>query len=384
MKYMDDTQEQITAPIPAPDDQVLDYTLRPRTLNEFVGQQQIKENLNILMGAAKHRKEPIEHVLLYGNPGLGKTTLAHIIANEMGSAIRTTAGPTIERVGDLAAILTNLANNDVLFIDEIHRLSKSVEEVLYSAMEEYALDLIVGKGPAARTLRLDLPRFTLIGATTRMSMLSAPLRDRFGATYHLNFYTQEDIEQILKRSAQLLGIKCDLEALKEISTRSRRTPRVANRLLRRIRDFAQVKGVITPPTSPYLKGRDVEKAPPLKIREGQDVEKDPPLKIRGGQGELCTINKETALLALGHLNVDPHGLDEIDRRLLTTIIEKFDGGPVGLNALAAATSEEQATIEDIYEPYLLQLGFLDRTPRGRVATPQAYQHLGIKKPGTIL
>ncbi|KKU11315.1 MAG: Holliday junction ATP-dependent DNA helicase RuvB [Parcubacteria group bacterium GW2011_GWC2_45_7] len=334
--------------------QVLDYTLRPRTIHEFVGQREIKENLNILMGAAKQRKEPIEHVLLYGNPGLGKTTLAHIIAAEMNSAIRTTAGPTIERVGDLAAILTNLAHNDVLFIDEIHRLNKSVEEVLYSAMEEYALDLIVGKGPAARTLRLDLPRFTLIGATTRMSLLSSPLRDRFGATYHLNFYTEEDIEKILDRSAKLLNVKAEPESLKAIASRSRRTPRVANRLLRRVRDFAQVRSPVTKSQAP---------------------------------SDLVTtalITRDLALEALGYLNVDLHGLDEIDRRLLTTIIEKFNGGPVGLNTLAAATAEEEATIEEIYEPYLLQLGFLDRTTRGRVATTKAYEHLGVKKPGVLI
>lgn len=329
------------APTETTDDKVLDYTLRPRTLLEFVGQKEIKENLGILMGAARQRQESIEHVLLYGNPGLGKTTLAHVIAHEMGTAIRTTSGPTIERVGDLAAILTNLQAGDALFIDEIHRLNKSVEEVLYSAMEEYALDLVVGKGPAARTLRLDLPRFTLIGATTRMSLLSSPLRDRFGATYHLNFYTQEDIEKILARSARLLSVKADTESLTEIAKRSRRTPRVANRLLRRVRDFGQVKG----------------------------KEK---------------VDKDVALEALGYLNVDPHGLDEVDRRLISTIIEKFSGGPVGLNALAAATAEEEATIEEIYEPYLLQLGFLDRTPRGRVATTRAYEHLGVKKPGALI
>lgn len=334
-------KSRIVAPQNNTDDKVLDFTLRPKTMSDFVGQREIKENLGILMGAAKHRTEPIEHVLLYGNPGLGKTTLAHIIAREMNSSIRTTAGPTIERVGDLAAILTNLGENDVLFIDEIHRLSKSVEEVLYSAMEEYALDLVVGKGPAARTLRLDLPRFTLIGATTRMSLLSSPLRDRFGATYHLTFYTLEDIEQILLRSAKLLDVKADKEAVTEIARRARRTPRIANRLLRRVRDFAQVKS----------KG---------------------------------TINRDVALEALGYLNVDPHGLDEIDRRLLSTIIEKFAGGPVGLNALAAATAEEEATIEEIYEPFLMQLGFLDRTPRGRVATSRAYEHLGVKKPNAML
>ena len=334
-------EEHVLTTTAASDDTVLDFTLRPKTLLEFVGQREIKENLEILMGAAQKRTEPIEHVLLYGNPGLGKTTLAHIIAHEMGTSIRTTAGPTIERVGDLAAILTNLTPGEVLFIDEIHRLSKSVEEVLYSAMEEYALDLVVGKGPAARILRLDLPRFTLIGATTRMSLLSSPLRDRFGATYHLNFYTSHDIEQILARSAKLLKVKADPQALLEITKRARCTPRIANRLLRRVRDFAQVKGK-------------------------------------------PTVSADTALEALGYLNVDPHGLDEVDRRLLSTIIEKFSGGPVGLNAIAAATAEEEATIEDIYEPYLLQLGFLDRTPRGRVATARAYEHLGVKKPGAML
>lgn len=338
---MPDLDERVITPAENTDDKVLDYTLRPKTLLEFIGQQELKENLEILMAAAKSRSESIEHVLLYGNPGLGKTTLAHIIASEMGASIRTTSGPSVERVGDLAAILTNLTEGDLLFIDEIHRLNKSVEEVLYSAMEEYALDLIVGKGPAARTLRIDLPRFTLVGATTRMSLLSAPLRDRFGATYHLNFYTQKDIEKILERSAGLLKIKADSPALTEIAMRARRTPRVANRLLRRVRDFTQVRS----------KG---------------------------------IISRETTLQALGYLNVDPHGLDEVDRRLLSTIIEKFNGGPVGLNALAASTAEEEATIEDIYEPYLLQLGFLDRTPRGRVATARAYEHLGIKKLGTIL
>ncbi len=280
-------EESVITPVEASDDKVLDVTLRPRTLSEFVGQKEIKENLEILMGAAKKRNEPIEHVLLYGNPGLGKTTLAHIMASEMGGMIRTTAGPTIERVGDLAAILTNLTKGDLLFIDEIHRLSKSVEEVLYSAMEEYALDLIVGKGPAARTLRIDLPHFTLIGATTRMSMLSSPLRDRFGATYHLNFYTEEDIERILTRSAKLLGIDAQRDALHEIAIRARRTPRVANRLLRRVRDFTQVKS----------HGR---------------------------------VTREIALEALGYLHVDPHGLDEVDRRLLSTIIEKFNGGAGGI------------------------------------------------------
>jgi len=332
-------EESVITPVEASDDKVLDVTLRPRTLSEFVGQKEIKENLEILMGAAKKRNEPIEHVLLYGNPGLGKTTLAHIMASEMGGMIRTTAGPTIERVGDLAAILTNLTKGDLLFIDEIHRLSKSVEEVLYSAMEEYALDLIVGKGPAARTLRIDLPHFTLIGATTRMSMLSSPLRDRFGATYHLNFYTEEDIERILTRSAKLLGIDAQRDALHEIAIRARRTPRVANRLLRRVRDFTQVKS----------HGR---------------------------------VTREIALEALGYLHVDPHGLDEVDRRLLSTIIEKFNGGPVGLKTVSASLSEEEDTIEEVHEPYLMQLGLLERTPRGRTVTKKGHDHIGADAPKT--
>ncbi|MDO8505794.1 MAG: Holliday junction branch migration DNA helicase RuvB [bacterium] len=368
---MEDTEDRVITPAENTEDKVFDYTLRPKTLPEFVGQKDIKENLAILMGAAKQRKEPIEHVLLYGNPGLGKTTLAHIIAAEMGSAIRTTAGPTVERVGDLAAILTNLTPGDILFIDEIHRLSKSVEEVLYSAMEEYALDLIIGKGPAARTLRLDLPRFTLIGATTRISLLSSPLRDRFGATYHLNFYTQDDIERILARSAKLLGINPAQDALKEIAARARRTPRVANRILRRVRDFAQVTAA----------GRHPERA---ERAEGSPTPPKADAPRAQNVGGMPLITRELALEALGYLHVDPHGLDEVDRRLLLTIIEKFNGGPVGLNTLAAATAEEEATIEDIYEPYLLQLGFLDRTSRGRIATSRAYDHLGVKKPGSLL
>lgn len=323
------------------EDKILDNTLRPKKLADFVGQKSLKENLEILIRAAEGRKESIEHVLLYGNPGLGKTTLAYIIAHETGSSIRTTSGPAIERVGDLAAILTNLAPGDVLFIDEIHRLNKTIEEVLYPAMEEYALDLIIGKGPAARTLRLDLPRFTLIGATTKASMLSAPLRDRFGVTYRLNFYEPEEVAQIINRSAKILNMQIQPEAVKAVASRARRTPRIANRLLRRVRDFAQVKG------------------------HGM-------------------IDRAVAEEALNYLNVDPFGLDEVDRRLLTTIIEKFNGGPVGLNSLAAATAEEQSTIEEMYEPFLIQLGFLDRTPRGRTATKLAYQHLGFKLPNILL
>ena len=291
----------------------------------------------------------------------------------MGSNIRTSAGPTIERVGDLAAILTNLTPGDALFIDEIHRLNKSVEEVLYTAMEEYALDLVVGKGPAARTLRLDLPRFTLIGATTRMSLLSSPLRDRFGATYNLTFYTQEDIEKILSRSAKLLNVKAEPDALTEIAKRARRTPRVANRLLRRVRDFAQVRGG----KAELWSGKS------SALKQSEEAKLLPQAQHKS-LASIPQITRALALEALGYLNVDPHGLDEIDRRLISTIIEKFAGGPVGLNALAAATAEEEATIEEIYEPYLMQLGLLDRTPRGRVATTRAYEHLGVKKPGSML
>ncbi|MBI4713770.1 Holliday junction branch migration DNA helicase RuvB [Candidatus Uhrbacteria bacterium] len=315
--------------------------LRPQTLNEFVGQDDIKQNLSIFIEAAKKRGEPIEHVLLYGNPGLGKTTLAHIIANEIGSQIRVTSGPAIEKVGDLAAIISNLGRGDVLFIDEIHRLNKTIEEILYPAMEDYALDIIVGKGPTARTLRLSLEKFTIIGATTRLSLLSSPLRDRFGVTHHLNFYTEDDIKKILKRSAKILHVEVDPEAFTLLSTRSRRTPRIANRLLRRVRDFAQVKsdGCVT--------------------------------------NELCAD-------ALEMLNVDHEGLDQTDRRILETIIEKFSGGPVGLSTIAAATQEEIETIEEVHEPFLLQIGFLDRTPRGRIVTENAYKHLKRDIPTTRL
>jgi Holliday junction DNA helicase RuvB len=308
--------------------------LRPRKLADFVGQNTIKNNLQIAIKAAKARKEALDHVLLYGPPGLGKTTLAYIIAQEMGANIKVTSGPAIERTGDLAAILTNLHTQDILFIDEIHRLNRAVEEILYLAMEDYALDIVIGKGAGAKSLRLNLPHFTLIGATTRFALLSAPLRDRFGNVYRLDFYDTESIETILGRSTRILNIKSDSTGLKEIATRARGTPRVANRLLKRVRDYAQVMtdGVIT---------------------------------------------KETASVALAQLEVDRIGLDEIDRKLLLTIVEKFNGGPVGLETIAASISEEPDTIMDIYESYLLQLGFLDRTPRGRVATKLAYQHLNI-------
>ncbi len=317
-----------------PEDAPMDISLRPRSLDDFIGQNKIKDNVNIAIAAAKGRKEPLDHVLLYGPPGLGKTTLAHIIANEMRVNVRITSGPAIERGGDLAAILTGLQAHDVLFIDEIHRLNRSVEEVLYPAMEDFALDLVIGKGPGAKSLRLSLPKFTLIGATTRYALLSAPLRDRFGAVYRLDFYDQASIETILKRSAQILGVKAEPEGIQEIARRARGTPRVANRLLRRVRDYAQVKS--------------------------------------GGLATRVVVKE-----ALAMLEVDAIGLDEIDHKLLHTIIDKFNGGPVGLETLAAAISEEADTIMDVYEPYLLQLAFLERTPRGRVATGLAYQHLNI-------
>ena len=328
--------ERTIAPQEKDEEKIFDQTLRPKKLDEYIGQERVKQNLRIAMEAARRRKESIEHVLLHGSPGLGKTTLAHIIAHEMGANMRVTSGPAIERAGDLAAILTNLEAGDVLFIDEIHRLQRTIEEILYPAMEEFALDLVIGKGPAARTIRLDVPRFTLIGATTRVSLLSSPLRDRFGMMYHLNFYEQGDIEQILKRSAHILRITATPEALTEIAKRSRRTPRIANRLLKRVRDYAQVK------------------------RDG-------------------TINTVSATEALHYLAVDEFGLDDIDRRILEIIITKFNGGPVGLNTIAAATSEEMATLEEVYEPFLMQIGFLDRTPKGRMATKLAYEHLGHTK-----
>jgi len=334
--------ERIISGKPGTEDVSLDSSLRPRCLDDFVGQFRIKDNLRIAMAAAKGRDEALDHTLLYGPPGLGKTTLAYIIAAEMGVNIRITSGPAIERTGDLAAILTNLRSQDILFIDEIHRLNRVVEEVLYPAMEDYALDIIVGKGPGAKSLRLNLPSFTLIGATTRFAMLSPPLRDRFGAVYRLDFYDHASLGKILERSANILQINAETGGLEEMARRARGTPRVANRLLKRVRDYAQViaDGVVTQPL---------------------------------------------AVEALTKLEVDYIGLDEIDHKVLHTIIEKFNGGPVGLDTIAASISEEADTIMSVYEPYLLQLGFLDRTPRGRLATPLAYQHLGLpynkEKPG---
>lgn len=331
------TEDRLVEPEIASEEAVLEVTLRPQHLDEFVGQDQIKQNLYISIQAAKKREEPMEHILLYGNPGLGKTTLAHIISREMGANIKVTAGPALEKVGDMAAILSNLQEGDVLFIDEIHRLNKSIEEILYPALEDYSLDIILGKGPAARTIRMPLNKFTLIGATTKLSMITGPLRDRFGHTFHLNFYEESDIEKILHRNKGILDVSADDESVKLISTRARRTPRIANRLLKRIRDVAQVEA------------------------DGK-------------------IDKKVTSRTFGMLGIDEFGLDDIDRRLLTTLIEKFHGGPVGLNTLAAAISEEMDTIETIYEPYLLQIGFLERTPRGRKATSNAYKHLGFDEP----
>lgn len=316
------------------EDADVDYSLRPKHLEDYVGQDKAKENLKIYIEAAKGRGEPLDHVLLYGPPGLGKTTLAGIIANEMGVNIRTTSGPAIEKQGDLAAILTNLNPGDVLFIDEIHRLSRSVEEILYPAMEDYALDIIIGKGPSARSIRIDLPKFTLIGATTRAGQMTTPLRDRFGVILKLDLYSPEELADIVRRNASILNMNISDDGAVEIAKRSRGTPRIANRLLKRVRDFAQIKG----------------------------------------DGE---INSEIANYALNKLEIDQLGLDNVDRRMLETIIKVYDGGPVGLETLAATVGEEAVTLEDVYEPYLMQIGFLSRTPRGRSVTKIAYQHLGI-------
>ncbi|GAB4580461.1 MAG: Holliday junction branch migration DNA helicase RuvB [Anaerolineales bacterium] len=333
---MSDPQDRLLNPERKPDDRA-DYALRPKLLQDLIGQERVKENLQILVDAAKKRKQPLDHVLFYGPPGLGKTTLAHVMANEMGVNIKITAGPVIERQGDLAALLTNLREGDILFIDEIHRLGRAVEEVLYPAMEDFALDIVIGKGPSARSIRLKLPRFTVIGATTRLALVTAPLRARFGAVYRLDYYELDAMKQIVTRAAKMLTVPADPDGIAEIARRARGTPRVALRLLRRVRDFAEVRA--------------------------------------GG-----TINQPVAAQALDLLNVDRLGLDDIDRQVLQTIIEKYRGGPVGLGTIAASVSEERDTIEDVVEPYLLQLGFLDRTSQGRMATKLAYEHLGLEVP----
>lgn len=320
------------------DEQIIEITLRPQRFDEYIGQERLKKNLKLAIEAAKKRDEPIDHVLLYGPPGLGKTTMATVIANEMGTNIRVTAGPAIERAGDLASILTNLSDGDVLFIDEIHRLSRAVEEVLYSAMEDFKLDIVIGKGPAARSIRLDLPKFTVIGATTRTGSLAAPLRDRFGHIHRLEFYTPEEIEHIITRAATILESKIEQDAAKDLSTRARLTPRIANRLLKRVRDYADVNG------------------------DG-------------------IIDARVTTQALEMLEIDELGLDPADRNLLLSMIENYGDNPVGLTTIAALTGDEATTIEDFYEPYLLQLGFIERTPRGRRATAKAFRHLGLGSEG---
>ena len=330
-------KERLINPAASMADERVDQALRPKRLAEVTGQDQVRENLAILLSAAQKRGEPLDHVLFYGPPGLGKTTLAHVMANEMGVSIKITAGPAIEKAGDLAAILSNLHEGDILFIDEIHRLGRAIEEILYPAMEDCVLDIMVGKGPTARSIRLKLPRFTVIGATTRLSLLSAPLRARFGAVYRLNYYDLAAMEQIIARAAQMINTPYDPDGIREIAIRSRGTPRIGLRLLRRVRDYALVRG------------------------DG-------------------TISRDTAVLALNLLDIVALGLDEVDRKVLDTIIDKYNGGPVGLNTIAASISEESDTIMDVVEPYLLQLGLIDRTPQGRTATRKAYEHLGLPYP----
>ncbi len=328
-------------PKPVPEDQLLDQALRPKTFDEYIGQNRIKENLKVVIGAAKKRKEPIEHLLLHGPSGLGKTTLAYLIAKELGASIKITSGTALEKAGDVGSILTGLNDGDVLFIDEVHRLNKMVEEVIYPAMENFKLDIVIGKGNSAKTLQIDLPRFTLIAATTKISLLSAPFRSRFGVSFRLDFYKDEDIERIISRSADLLDIKIDKPAIKIIAASSRFTPRVANRLLKRVRDYSQMK-------------------------------------------DLDYIDETLAKDSLKMLEIDHKGLEETDRKILLAIAEKFDGGPVGLKSIAAAISEEEGTIEDVYEPYLMQMGFISRTPKGRIITSNGLKHLGIATKETLL
>ncbi len=335
-KNQSESPDRLVEPESVAAETSLENSLRPGRLTDFVGQEHIKQNLNIAIQAAQKRSEPLEHILLYGNPGLGKTTLSHIIGKEMNATVRVTSGPTLEKVGDLAAILSNLQAGDILFIDEIHRLNKTIEEVLYPALEDFSLDIILGKGPAARTIRMPLNPFTLIGATTKLSLLSAPLRDRFGHTFHLNFYEEADIKTIVERNAGILKVRIDTPSSALIASRSRRTPRIANRLLKRLRDMAEIDN----------------------------------------NGH---ISEAVSKKALNLLAIDQFGLDDLDRRLLSTLIEKFNGGPTGLSTLAAAVAEEMDTIETVYEPFLLQMGFIERTPRGRLATLRAYEHLGFDR-----
>jgi holliday junction DNA helicase RuvB len=332
------TEDRIVTAARVDEDAQYEAGLRPRVLDDYIGQDRVRENLQVSIAAARQRSEALDHVLLYGPPGLGKTTLAYVIGNELGAPVRATSGPVLEKPGDLAAILTNLAEHEVLFIDEIHRMSPAIEEILYPALEDYELDIVIGQGPGARSVKVPLQKFTLIGATTRAGLLTSPLRARFGIVHRLEFYTAVDLEEIVRRSARILSVPIDEAAAAEIARRARGTPRVANRLLRRVRDYAQVRA------------------------DG-------------------AISLDVAQRALQLLEVDEHGFDEIDRKLLRTIIDKFGGGPVGVNTIAAAISEEKDAIEDIYEPYLIQIGFLDRTPRGRMATPRAYGYFGLDAPG---